>query len=410
VVVINQEYELASVDAVRPHPKNPRRGDTVAICESIATNGFYGAVVAQRSTGYILAGNHRWKAAKDTGAETIPVIWVDCDEDEALRILLVDNRTNDLAGYDDKALADLLSQVVEGGLTGTGYDQASVDELLASLGAATPDLDGDGPEARVDRAEELREKWSTARGQLWQIGRHRLLCGDSTVATDVERLLAGAKPVLMATDPPYGVKYDSTWRHEYSGGQHAEGTIANDDRADWREVWALWDVPILYIWHSGLHADVAADSLKSCNYEIRAQIIWNKSVMVFGRGAYHWKHESCWYAVRKGANANWQGDCSQTTVWDCGNGSGDGRTGDDADNFHAAHISQKPVELFRRPILNHTVKGDVVAEPFAGSGSQFVAAEQLGRVCLGMEYEPKYVAVILERMSEMGLEPKLIDA
>jgi DNA modification methylase len=410
VQIINQEYDLVPVDALKPHPRNPRRGDTVVIAESIIQNGFYGAVVAQKGTGLILAGNHRWKAAKDAGATEIPVVWVEADDKQALRILLADNRTNDLAGYDDKALADLLSQVIEGGgLTGTGYDQAAVDELLASLGAATPDLEGDGPEAKVDRAEELREKWSTERGQLWEIGRHRLLCGDSTVATDVERLLAGAKPVLMATDPPYGVKYDSEWRAKYSSGNYSVGKIENDDKADWREVWALWNVPILYVWHGGLHADVVAASLEACGYELRAQIIWNKSVMVFGRGAYHWKHEPCWYAVRKGANANWQGDRSQTTVWDCGNGSGAGRTGDDADNFHAAHISQKPVELFRRPILNHTVNGDVVAEPFAGSGSQFVAAEQLSRVCLGMEYEPKYVAVILERMSEMGLKPKLLN-
>jgi len=115
VQIRNQEYDLVPVDALKPHPANPRRGDTVAIAESITENQFYGAVIAQRGTGLILAGNHRWKAAKDTGATEIPVIWIECDDAEALRILLVDNRTNDLAGYDDKALADLLSQVVEGG-------------------------------------------------------------------------------------------------------------------------------------------------------------------------------------------------------------------------------------------------------------------------------------------------------
>lgn len=122
--IINESYELAPLDAVKPHPKNPRRGDTVAICESIVHNGFYGAVIAQRSTGFILAGNHRYKSARDTGAEKIPVIWVECDDDEALRILLADNRTNDLAEYDTEALNRVVAEVLEatGSLEGTGYD------------------------------------------------------------------------------------------------------------------------------------------------------------------------------------------------------------------------------------------------------------------------------------------------
>lgn len=411
--IINQEYELVPVDALTPHPQNPRKGDTVVIAESIVHNGFYGAVVAQKSSGFIIAGNHRLQAAIDTGATEVPVIWVDADDEQALRILLADNRTNDLAGYDDNVLAQVLKSLES--IEGTGYDQAAVDEIIASVDGVAEDASGDGPEVRLDRAEELLAKWKVQPGQLWSIpskslpGKyHRLLCGDSTVATDVERLLAGAKPVLMATDPPYGVKYDSEWRAKYSSGNYSVGKIANDERSDWREVWPLWGVPVLYVWHGVLHTASVAESLTACGFELRAQIIWNKSVMVFGRGAYHWKHEPCWYAVKKGANANWQGDRSQTTVWDCGNGSGAWRTGDQADDFHAGHISQKPVELFRRPILNHASKGDVLAEPFSGSGSQFVAAEQTGRLCYGMELEPKFVAVILERISEMGLKPRLI--
>jgi DNA modification methylase len=235
---------------------------------------------------------------------------------------------------------------------------------------------------------------------------HRLKCGDSTSADDVGQLLQGQRPALMATDPPYGVKYDSEWRHKYSGGEYSVGTIANDDRSDWTDVWKLWAPPVLYVWHGGLHARSVAANLEEAGYELRAQIIWNKSVMVFGRGHYHWKHEPCWYAVKIGETATWAGDRSQHTVWDCGNGSATGRTGDAADDFHAAHISQKPVELFRIPMRNHTAPGDLVAEPFAGSGSQFVAAEQLGRLCYGVELEPKYVAVILERLVGLGLEPE----
>lgn len=418
-IVLKQNYEIVDVDRLIVHPDNPNRGDLSAISTSIATNGFFGAVLARRSTREVLAGNWRLEAAKREGLNSLPVIWVDCTDSEARRILLADNRTRDLATYDEEALAQILTEArsAEGGLDGTGFNQSDLDELILSAGDALLDGDGDqAPEARVDVAEELLRVWNVTKGQVWEIPSlrqsgqiHRLMCGDSTSKPDVEKLLAGHQPVLMATDPPYGVKYDSTWREEFSGGEYSSGAIANDDRADWGEVWSLWGASILYIWHGGLHAGIVAKSIVDAGFQIRAQIIWNKSVMVFGRGAYHWKHEPCWYAVAKGAIANWQGDRSQTTVWDCGNGSGAGKTGDELDEYHAGHISQKPVELFRKPIRNHTRPGDFVVEPFAGSGSQFVAAEQLGRLCFGMEFEPKFVAVILDRLSRMGLEPKLVN-
>jgi DNA modification methylase len=371
--------------------------------------------VAQRSTGYVLAGNHRLLAVRRDGGAQIPCFWLDCSDAEARRILSADNRTSDVGTYDAVQLAELLTRIhaeADGSLAGTGYTQDAFDAVVKAAGDAVLEAAAGAPaeeteEPQIDRAEELLAKWHVERGQIWAIGKHRLMCGDSTCAADVARLMQGERAGLMATDPPYGVAYDSAWRKQYSSGEYSVGSIANDDRADWREVWALWDVPVLYIWHGGLHASAVAESLTACKYELRGQIIWNKSVMVFGRGAYHWKHEPCWYAVKKGENANWQGDRSQTTVWDCGNGSGAGRTGDAADDFHANHISQKPVELFRRPILNHTKKGDVLAEPFAGSGSQFVAAEQLQRICYGVELEPKYCAVILERMQKLGLTPAL---
>lgn len=134
--IINESAETIAIDAVRPHPRNPRQGDIGAIHASIEANGFYGAIVAQRSTGFILAGNHRWQAARHAGATEVPVVWVDVDDDHALRILLADNRTNDLASYDDSALADLLRDILEstGSLDGTGYDGDALDDLLKDLG------------------------------------------------------------------------------------------------------------------------------------------------------------------------------------------------------------------------------------------------------------------------------------
>ena len=133
--IINQTTETVAIDAVRPHPSNPRQGDIGAIHQSIDANGFYGAVIAQKATGHILAGNHRWQAARQAGATEVPVTWVDVDDDHALRILLADNRTNDLASYDDSALADVLKELQEstGTLAGTGYDGDDLDDLLAEL-------------------------------------------------------------------------------------------------------------------------------------------------------------------------------------------------------------------------------------------------------------------------------------
>jgi DNA modification methylase len=186
------------------------------------------------------------------------------------------------------------------------------------------------------------------------------------------------------------------------------GQILNDDRADWREVYELWRPEVLYVWHGGLHADVVKASMQEAGYLIRSQIIWAKPSLVISRGHYHWQHEPCWYGVRKGFTANWQGDRTMTTLWSVGNGSATSRSEDEKDQFHAGHISQKPVELFRKPILNHTGFGEVVAEPFAGSGTAFVAAEQLGRLCYGMDLDPQAVAMTLERLSLMGLPPQLV--
>jgi len=142
--IINSTTELAPLDTVRPHPRNPRQGDTGAIHESIEANGFYGAIIAQKSTGFILAGNHRWQAAQQSGATEIPITWVDVDDDHALRILLADNRTNDLASYDENALADILKEIHEahGNLIGTGYDGDDLDQLLADLGETANGVGG----------------------------------------------------------------------------------------------------------------------------------------------------------------------------------------------------------------------------------------------------------------------------
>jgi DNA modification methylase len=219
------------------------------------------------------------------------------------------------------------------------------------------------------------------------LGPHRVACGDSTNAEAVAALLGDVVPLLMVTDPPYGVEYDPTWRNDRGISQSGRtGRVANDDRADWSAAWALFPGHIAYVWHAALQSVAFADSLAKEGFSIRAQIIWAKERLVIGRGDYHWQHEPCWYAVRK--KGNWTGDRRQTTLWAIPNRDQDQNT---------VHGTQKPVECMRRPIVNNSNPGQSVYDPFLGSGTTLIAAETTGRVCLGLELDPRYVDVAVRR-------------
>ncbi|CAA9247912.1 MAG: DNA modification methylase [uncultured Craurococcus sp.] len=206
-------------------------------------------------------------------------------------------------------------------------------------------------------------------GDLWQLGRHRLLCGDST-------------------DPPYGVDYNPAWRNAALEGSKTQrtGKVLNDHRADWREAWALFPGEVAYVWHGALHATSVAESLAACGFEIRAQIVWAKERLVMGRGHYHWQHEPCWYAVR--GTAHWSGDRKQTTLWQIAS------RGQDVETTHG---TQKPVECMARPIRNNSSPGQAMYEPFCGSGTAVIAAEMEGRACHAIELSPAYVDVAVTR-------------
>lgn len=234
-------------------------------------------------------------------------------------------------------------------------------------------------------------------------------------------------PHLMVTDPPYGVEYDASWRDEIKGNRAkgaAKGKVLNDDCADWREAWALFPGDVAYVWHASTFSSVVADSLLSCRFELRGQIIWAKSQLVISRGHYHPQHEPCWYAVKKGKTASWNGGRKKTTLWRHIDDilrpgeevyvrresaevlsaiSGDESTVWEIQKplkSETGHSTQKPVECMRRPIENNSRPGDAVYEPFSGSGTTIIAAEQTGRTCYAIELNPAYVDVAVKRWEQ----------
>jgi len=308
--------------------------------------------------------------------------------------VLADNKLALNAGWDPELLrlemADLREMAFDLSLVGFGEaEQAAV--LDRTEGLTDPDDLPDPP------AHPISEP-----GDLWLLGRHRLLCGDCTVATDVERLLAGAAPHLMVTDPPYGVNYDAAWRSDRRlsiGHAVAVGKVENDDRADWREAWALFPGDVAYVWHGGVHAGTVGDSLVACGFALRSQLIWNKDNIVISRGHYHYKHEPCWYAVRKGTTGHWSGDRKQSSVWDIPKPL----------KSETGHSTQKPAECMRRPIENNSLAGDAVYEPFSGSGTTIIAAEMTGRRCLAIEIAPAYCDVAVRRWQDFTGEKAMLD-
>ncbi len=381
-----------------PNPKNWRKhpkAQSDALRGVLAEVGYADALLArQLPDGSLMLVDGHLRAETTPDAE-VPVLILDVTEAEADKILLTLDPLAAMAEADADALSSLLA--------GFETDSEAVRKMLSDLsdeaGIEKPLVDA--PEARIDEAEELRVKWGVERGQLWRIGAHRLLCGDSTSAEDVGRLMGGEVASLMHTDPPYGVDYANVLggRENQKEGGWAE--IAGDDLEDAEleamlaAAFALCEARTAFIWHSWKRVEVFLRALRSCSFVPAAEIIWVKNALVFGRSDYQWRHESCIYAKREGAGR--QDDRTATTVWEFPKTTG------------ALHPTQKPIGLFTVPIENHTVLGAVVYEPFSGSGSQFVAAEQLSRRCFGMEIEPKYVAVALQRLADMGLTPERVD-
>lgn len=337
-------------------------------------------------------------------------------EQEKREIRLEDNQVSLLAGYDPDLLRAEMSelQVLGTPLVELGFSVPQIAEYTA----AKP-VDGVDP----NEAPPLPKTPTSREGDVWILGRHRLLCGDSTRAADVARALGRDKPNLMVVDPPYGVNYDPNWRQEAKltkGHPRATGVVANDHQADWNQAWRLFPGNVAYVWHGALHCGVVERSLQECGFQMRAQIVWVKTHPVVNRGHYHWQHESAFfavrdgakdewrylpehavagYAVREGETAGWQGDRKQSTVWVIENIKNE-----------TGHGTQKPLDCMRRPILNNSKPGDAVYDPFVGSGTTIIAAEMSARRAIAIEIMPGYVDVCVERWQKLMGDKATLDA
>ncbi|CAM5772636.1 site-specific DNA-methyltransferase [Bosea minatitlanensis] len=382
--------ERVPVEALLPYAANARThsDDQIAqIAASIAEFGFNAPCLIDER-GILIAGHGRLLAAKRLGLRDVPIIRLaHLTDAQARAYRIADNQIALNAGWDEATLAAELARLKEDGLDLDllGFEEDELDRLLSGA-----DVDADRPESDEDSIPDPPKEAVTRPGDLWILGSHRLLCGDATSASDVTRLLDGAKPHLMVSDPPYGVEYDPNWRNDAGvSATTRTGKVRNDDRADWRDAWRLFPGDVAYVWHAGIHTRTVIESLEAADFAIRSQIIWSKSRFVLGRGDYHWQHEPCLYAVRRQATGHWQGARDQSTLWAIGvSGNEDEAT---------VHGTQKPVECMRRPILNNSAKGELVYEPFAGSGTTIIAAETTDRACLAIEIDPRYCDVIVER-------------
>jgi DNA modification methylase len=387
------------VEDLFPYARNARthsKEQVVQIAASIREFGWTNPVLVDGDRG-IIAGHGRVMAARKLGLAEVPTIELrDMTEAQKRAYIIADNKLAENAGWDMELLALELAD-----LAGLDFDLGLIgfdpDELTALLGRAQGEGLTDPDEVPDEPARAV-----TVAGDVWVLGRHRLICGSCTDAAVVAQVLAGVTPHLMVTDPPYGVNYDASWREKagVNGPNGAKGKVLNDDRADWREAWALFPGDVAYVWHAGLFAGSVADSLTATGFSLRSQIIWAKSQMVLSRGDYHWQHEPCWYAVRQGRKGGYGGGRKQTTLWAI----------EKPQKSETGHSTQKPVECMKRPIENNSSEGQAVYEPFAGSFTTGIAAEMTGRVAHAVELNPIYVDVGVIRWQSFTGQTAVLEA
>jgi len=388
------DIQKMPIDQLKAAYYNPRKelkkGDPEyeKLKRSITEYGYVDPVIWNKRTGCVVGGHQRLTVLKDLGNTEVDVVVVDLDvtHEKALNVAL-----NKVSGeWDVPKLQDLLKGLADEGtdVTLTGFDIPEVEELFRSM------MDGDGAqEDDFDVDAELQKPAATQKGDLWFLGRHRLLCGDSTSIDDVETLMGGELVDLLLTDPPYNVAYEGKTKDKLK--------ISNDSMADGdfrqflRDAFTAANTVMkpgaaFYIWHADSEGYNFRGACYDTAWKVRQCLVWVKQTMVMGRQDYQWKHEPCLYGWKDGGAHVWYSDRKQTTVLEF-----------DRPSRSKEHPTMKPIPLFDYQIKNSTRGGDRVLDLFGGSGTTIMACEQNGRMGYSVELDPKYCDVIVNRYIEL---------
>jgi site-specific DNA-methyltransferase (adenine-specific) len=384
------KIEQRPVAGLIPYVNNSRKhsDEQVAqIAASIKEFGWTNPILVDGANG-IIAGHGRLMAARKLGMEAVPVIELaHLSEPQRKALIIADNKLAMNAEWDNDLLMLELGELLEGGfdLDLLGFGKDELDALLspteATEGLTDEDAVPEPPAAPV-----------TVLGDVWLLGRHRVMCGDSCSITDMDKLVAGRQTDMWLTDPPYNVAYE--------GGTKEKLTIQNDSMADdafrqfLRDAYVTADSAmkpgaVFYIWHADSEGYNFRGAAQDAGWKVRQCLIWKKSSLVMGRQDYHWKHEPCLYGWKEGAGHLWATDRKQTTILEF-----------DKPSRNGEHPTMKPVALFEYQMLNNTKGGDLVLDSFGGSGTTLIAAEKNGRHSCLMELDPKYVDVIIKRWQD----------
>ena len=388
------ERGTAKLSDLKAAPYNPRKISPAALKglqASIERFGVVQDIVVNRRSGFVVGGHQRLEALRLAKAQEVPVCWVDLDESDEKALNVALNNPH-ISGEFDDSLQDLL-QSIKDGIGLPAMQDLKLDDLLAPV----PEEGQTDP----DDVPEVPDEPITKPGDVWLMGDHRLMCGDSTNSADLI-LLARNEPVSMwLTDPPYNVAYE--------GGTKEKLTIQNDSMDDDSflqflvAAYAAADAvmepgAVFYIWHADSEGYNFRGAARAVGWKVRQCLIWAKSCLVMGRQDYQWQHEPCLYGWKDGAAHFWASDRKQTTLLEF-----------DKPSRNGEHPTMKPVALFEYQMLNNTKVGSVVLDSFGGSGTTLIAAERTGRKALFMELDPKYCDVIVKRWEEFTGKKAVLD-